>query len=226
MPYYKKTILFLFSLFLIITFFARDYIDIIFIQNFIIKNQSYAPIIFILTYFLLSLLFFPVFILTLASGALFGPYWGTFYTLISATACASCTMLLSKFFLQDWQSSLPDGLVKILIQGVNQEGLLLVAFIRLVPIFPFSVANYALGFSNVSLIPYTLTNFICMFPASFAYSYIGFLGKSAATDPTSQFLQHGLIALALFACVILMTSLLKKHYAKKFKIILASSKDS
>lgn len=217
MSFFKKTVFISFLTCVIIGYFVKDSFDLKILTDWIDASPVYAPLIFMGLYFFLSLLFFPVFILTIASGALFGPYWGTLYTIISATLCASAAMLITRYFSDEWHTKLPDGMLKKIIAGVNKEGLLFVAFIRLVPIFPFSIANYALGFTKARLIPYTLVNFVCMLPASFAYSYIGFLGKSVANDPLSKFLHHLLIALAIMATLVFATSRLKKLYLKKFK---------
>lgn len=214
MPTNKKILLLIFFSCLCLTFLFKNHINFLAIEA-LVRNYGYlAPILFMVIYFISSLLFFPVFVLTLASGTMFGPYWGTLYTIISATACASTALIISRFFAKEWARHLSGKIITKIIKGVNQEGLFFVAFVRLVPLFPFSISNYAFGLTNVRLLPYTITNFFCMLPATFAYSYLGFLGKSAATDSTAQLLKHGLIALSIFSCILLFTSILKKTRKK------------
>ena len=54
------------------------------------------------------------------------------------------------------------------------------AFVRLVPIFPFNILNYALGLTRIRLFHYVITSYICMLPGAIAYTYIGYAGRNAA----------------------------------------------
>ncbi|MEX2454129.1 MAG: hypothetical protein WD470_05465, partial [Rhodospirillaceae bacterium] len=44
-----------------------------------------------------------------------------------------------------------------------------VAFVRLVPLFPFNRTNYALGLTRIGLLPYVVTTFVTMAPGAVAY---------------------------------------------------------
>ena len=52
-----------------------------------------APLVFMGIYTLAPLLFMPGSVMTLAGGALFGPIWGTFYSLTGATLGATLAFL-------------------------------------------------------------------------------------------------------------------------------------
>jgi uncharacterized membrane protein YdjX (TVP38/TMEM64 family) len=43
-----------------------------------------------------------------------------------------------------------------------------VAFTRLIPLFPFNLLNYAFGPTRVKFVHYALTTFVCMLPACIA----------------------------------------------------------
>ena len=182
----------------------------------IIKNAGYlAPLIFMLSYIAFSLLLFPALFLTLASGALFGPYWGTVYTIIAATISATSALIIARFLARDWVEKKSGDIIKKIIDGVNKEGWHFVAFIRLVPIFPFSLVNYAFGLTTIKTIPYTIASFICMLPATFAYSYLGYLGISSATDEADELVSKLLMAITIFASIALFTKIVKKKLLKK-----------
>jgi len=211
----KKYFILFTCLCLPIYIFFRNAIDLKDVEQFI-KNAGYlAPLIFILSYIAFSLLLFPALFLTLASGALFGPYWGTFYTIIAATVSATTALLIARFIAQDWVARKSGEITKKIIEGVSKEGWYFVAFIRLVPIFPFSLANYAFGLTTIKTIPYTITSFVFMLPATFAYSYIGYLGISTATDSADELASKVLMALAIFACIGIFTKIMKKGTLKK-----------
>ncbi|MBI5593716.1 MAG: TVP38/TMEM64 family protein [Deltaproteobacteria bacterium] len=45
----------------------------------------------------------------------------------------------------------------------------IVAFTRLIPIFPFNLLNYAFGLTKIKFLHYAVTTFICMLPACIAF---------------------------------------------------------
>jgi uncharacterized membrane protein YdjX (TVP38/TMEM64 family) len=49
-----------------------------------------------------------------------------------------------------------------LIRGVEEEGWRFVAFVRLMPLFPFNLVNYAFGLTRVALGEYAIASFVCI----------------------------------------------------------------
>ena len=47
------------------------------------------------------------------------------------------------------------------------------AFVRLVPVFPFNLLNYALGLTRLSVRTFAVTSFVTMVPGALAYAYLG-----------------------------------------------------
>jgi uncharacterized membrane protein YdjX (TVP38/TMEM64 family) len=56
------------------------------------------------------------------------------------------------------------------------EGWRFVALMRLVPLVPFNLLNYALGLTGISLSAYVLASAICMLPGTIAYTWLGYAG--------------------------------------------------
>jgi len=106
--------------------------------------------------------------LTLAGGALFGPVWGTLYSLIGATGGATLAFCIARYLASDWVEQRTTGRVKKLKDGMEQEGWRFVAFTRLVPLFPFNLVNYAFGLTKVKPSHYIVTSFVAMGPAAAA----------------------------------------------------------
>jgi uncharacterized membrane protein YdjX (TVP38/TMEM64 family)/rhodanese-related sulfurtransferase len=159
-----------------------------------------APLIFMLLYAIGTVFSFPGSLLTLAGGAIFGPVWGTLYNLTGATFGASLAFLIARYIAADWVEQRSGGRVKQLKEGVEAEGWRFVAFVRLVPLFPFNLLNYALGLTRIRLSHYILTSYICMLPGAIAYSYLGYAGREAVAGGAGA-MQKGLLALALLAAV-------------------------
>ncbi len=178
------------------------------IENLIQNHGAAAPIVFILIYILATIFFFPGSLLTLLGGALFGPLWGVIYNLSGATIGAVIAFLTARYLAADWVAKQSAPRLKQLIHGVETEGWRFVAFTRLVPVFPFNLLNYALGLTKIKLWDYTLATGICMLPGAIAYTYLGYIGKEAATGG-ENLAQKILLAIALLACIAFLPRLIK-----------------
>lgn len=168
-----------------------------------------GPLFFMLLYVVATVLFLPGSVLTLAGGALFGPVWGTIYNLIGATAGAAAAFLIARYLASDWVSRRASGWIKQVIDGVEQEGWRFVAFVRLIPLFPFNLLNYVLGLTRISLAQYVIASFVFMFPGALAYTYIGYAGREAIAGGEGL-IRKGLLALALLGMVAFLPSLVKR----------------
>jgi uncharacterized membrane protein YdjX (TVP38/TMEM64 family)/rhodanese-related sulfurtransferase len=159
-----------------------------------------APVVFMLIYALATVLFLPGSVITLAGGALFGPVLGTFYNLTGATLGAVLAFLISRYIASDWVADKAGGRVRQLINGVEGEGWRFVAFVRLVPLFPFNLLNYALGLTKIRFLHYLLATYVFMLPGAIAYTYVGYAGREVIGGGEG-FIQKILIAFALLAVV-------------------------
>ena len=178
----------------------REHIDATSIQAWIEDAGSAAPLLFMLLYIIGTVFFFPGAVLTLLGGALFGPVLGTFYNLTAATIGAMLSFLVARYLASDWVEMKTGGRLKQLISGVENEGWRFVAFTRLVPLFPFNLLNYALGLTKIKFGHYSLATYLFMLPGAIAYTYLGYIGKEAATGGEGL-IQKAMLALALLGIV-------------------------
>jgi uncharacterized membrane protein YdjX (TVP38/TMEM64 family) len=128
----------------------RD-LDSALIETAIKSVGFWAPLAHMLLFALGTVLFAPGAIFGLAGGALFGPLWGTMLNLAGATFGATAAFLVARYLAADWVRRKANGRINRLINGVEAEGWRFVAFVRLVPVFPFNLTNYALGLTRISL---------------------------------------------------------------------------
>jgi len=168
-----------------------------------------APLIFMTLYAAAAVLFLPGSVLTIAGGALFGPLWGTFYSLTGATLGATLAFLIARYLAADWVTRKAGGRLKQLIEGVEAEGWRFVAFVRLVPLFPFNLLNYALGLTRIRLAHFILASYICMLPGGLAYTYLGYAGREAAAGSEGS-IRNGLLALGLLALIVFLPRLIRR----------------
>lgn len=178
----------------------RDQLDAAALQAWIENAGAAAPLLFMLVYIIGTLFFFPGSVLTLLGGALFGPVLGTFYNLTAATIGAMLSFMVARFLAADWVANKTGGRLKQLINGVENEGWRFVAFVRLVPLFPFNILNYALGLTRISFTQYSVATYICMLPGAIAYTYLGYIGREAATGG-EDLVKKAMLAFALLAVV-------------------------
>ncbi len=185
----------------------RDQFDAAALEAWVRDAGPLAPLLFMLVYAVAAVLFLPGSVITLAGGALFGPVLGTFYNLTGATLGATLAFLIARYLASDWVAGKAGGRVKQLINGVEGEGWRFVAFVRLVPLFPFNLLNYALGLTRLRLLHYIIATYIFMLPGAIAYTYLGYAGREAIAGGEGM-IQKGLLALALLAVVAFLPRLI------------------
>jgi uncharacterized membrane protein YdjX (TVP38/TMEM64 family)/rhodanese-related sulfurtransferase/sulfur relay (sulfurtransferase) complex TusBCD TusD component (DsrE family) len=187
----------------------RDQLNVTALESWVKNAGALGPLLYIALYASATVLFLPGSLLTLAGGALFGPVWGTLYSLTGATLGATLAFLVARYLAQEWVRQRTGGILKKLLDGVDAEGWKFVAFVRLVPLFPFNLLNYALGLTRIGLVAYIAASFVFMFPGALAYTYLGYAGREAVAGGEGL-IQKGLLALALLALVAFLPRLIKR----------------
>jgi uncharacterized membrane protein YdjX (TVP38/TMEM64 family) len=142
----------------------------------------WGPVVFILGYAVAAIAFVPGSLLTLAAGIIFGLAKGTVFTLIGATLGASGSFLIARYLARARIEKKIAGNAKFaaIDQAVGREGFKIVALLRLSPVFPFNLLNYALGLTKVPFLHY-LAACAAMLPGTLLYVYYGkALGSLAA----------------------------------------------
>jgi uncharacterized membrane protein YdjX (TVP38/TMEM64 family) len=175
-----------------------------------VEHSGYwGPAVFVGIYTVAPALFLPGSVLTLAGGALFGPFTGALLSLTGATLGATVAFLIARYLTADWVERRVSGRLQEIKEGVEREGWRFVAFVRLVPLFPFNLLNYALGLTRLSVRTFAVTSFITMAPGALAYAYLGDAGREAVSGGP-DLVRKGLLALVLLAAVALLPSLIRR----------------
>jgi uncharacterized membrane protein YdjX (TVP38/TMEM64 family) len=185
----------------------RDHIDLATLDAWLTSLGLLAPIAFVLLYGLAAVAFVPAVIFALAGGALFGPFWGSLWNLVGATLGATLAFLVARYIAEDWVARKAGGLLKRLVDGVEAGGWRFVAFVRLVPLFPFNLSNYLLGLTRIPLLHYVIASVVCMMPGAVAYTWLGYAGRSALSGEADT-VRYGLFALGLLTAIALLPRLI------------------
>lgn len=167
-----------------------------------------GPLAYVAAYAAATVALIPGSILTLAAGALFGIARGTVYALLGATTGAAGAFLVSRHAArrQVERRLARDPRFERLDRAVGREGLKVVFLLRLSPIFPFTLLNYALGLTSVRLGHYLIAS-IGMLPGTLMYVYYGKVAGDvaaiAAGAPVARGTWHWLLlGLGLVATVV------------------------
>ena len=185
----------------------REQINLETFDSWLASFGSWAPIGYVIIFALATVAFAPGAIFSLIGGALFGPIWGSLWNLLGATLGATLAFLAARYIVGDWVRHKAGGLLKRLIEGVDAEGWRFVAFVRLVPLFPFNLSNYVLGLTQIPLPHYVIATLVCMVPGAVAYTWLGHAGRGALTGEADT-VRYGLLALGLLAAIALLPRLI------------------
>ena len=131
----------------------------------------WGPVAFVGAYILLTTFASPMWPLTVLSGVLFGPVVGVLLASVASTLAASAGMLGARYVARGFVakrlgSSRHFTRLNALIEA---HGVAVVAFTRLVPLFPFSPLNLAFGLTPVPATTYIFWSWLCMLPTTVIY---------------------------------------------------------
>jgi uncharacterized membrane protein YdjX (TVP38/TMEM64 family) len=191
-------------------FFYREHLTVAGLQAWLDGLGKGAPLALLGVWLVAPVLMIPGAPITIAAGALFGPLWGAVYSVVGATGGATLAFLLARYVRGEWVERWAGGRLGQIVAGVDSEGWRFVAFVRLIPLFPFNLLNYALGLTRIPLPSYVAATLVCMIPGAAGYAYLGHAGKAAVLG-TEGWLRHGASALA-FLAVLLLVPLMVRHW--------------
>ncbi len=136
-----------------------------------IKGFWWAPLVFIGLYVILTVLGVPMVILTFFSGFTFGVMHGTLYVLIGANLGANLAFDLARYLGRDFISRHIRGPIDRIDRQLRNQGFLRMLQLRLIPVIPFNLLNFAAGLSGIRKLHYLLGTAIGITPATFIYVY-------------------------------------------------------
>src|SRR2546425_8559669 len=134
----------------------------------------WGPVAFIALYVLGSIAFVPGALLTLAAGAVFGLWRGALIVFTGAVLGSSSAFAIARTLGRErvtaWIAR--DERMAAVGRAVAGKGVTVVLLLRLSPIFPYNVLNYALGLSGIRYRDFLMGS-IGMLPGTFLYTYYG-----------------------------------------------------
>lgn len=187
-------------------------------QEFIASFGVLAPVVYFLMWVILPIFFFPVPILAVAGGVVFGFVEGSLLTFFGA--CGNCYVmfLMSRRFGKEYVVNLlkkklsPKQHARIF--GVSDDKLMIsLVVLRLIPLVPYNLINYGFGLTNISLGKYMLASVLGIIPGTIVFLNFG----AAATNIWSfEFLFSSFLVVLLTVGSIYISKIIeKKEHDKK-----------
>lgn len=112
-------------------------------------------------------------VMTVASGAVFGFWWGILIDSFAASIGAALAFLSSRYVLRDWVKDHFGRQVDAIDRGVERDGPFYLLTLRLIPVFPFFLVNIGMGLTAMRLLPFYLVSQIGMLPGGALYVNAG-----------------------------------------------------
>lgn len=160
---------------------------------------------------------------TLVAGFAYGPLWGTAVAWPSAVMASIAAFSIGRYLARDWVHRRVSGDPRYaaIDAAVAHNGLRITALLRLSPVTPYNLLNYALGGSSVRARDYLLAS-PAMLPGTALYVYIGSLVPSAAELVGGETPDAGAAGNALYwgglaataAVAVLLTRMARKALAE------------
>lgn len=140
----------------------RDWID---------SLGALGPVVFVFIYAGATVAALPGIAITIVAGAIFGSFVGVIVVSIASTFGASMAFLIARYFARDatakWLAKRER--FKQLDELTEKHGAIIVAIVRLVPLFPFNFVNYGFGLTKVHFWTYVFWSWLCMLPGTILY---------------------------------------------------------
>lgn len=181
---------------LIVVFFTTDSLrdlnsiraDVDHIVSFTGGHRTVAAMVFFVTYLLSAIIALPITLfLTLLGGALFGLIEGTLLSWLACSIGATLSFLIARYILGDSLIERMKFQLRLARNSFEQDGLFYLFTIRLIPGFPFILANFLAALLPVRMLSFFLVTLAGTLPLTIVYTNAGYrLGEIRSLDGILQ----------------------------------------
>lgn len=194
------------------SFFVVRNISLEEIKTWVLGHGAWAAVIYIATFVVLPIFFFPVPVIVLAGGTIFGLFKGTLYTMIGVLINTPIMYFIGRFLLKDFVHNFVDNhmseKLRNALKSTNQKVLALVLFIiRLSPIFSYNLVNYISGVTEIKFLPYILTTIAGVLPGVIVFINIG---ENVLNVGSKEFF----ISLSFLLVLVIISAIISKIFLK------------
>lgn len=176
------------------------------IREGLLSLGALAPVGYMAMFAVLPAFFFPVAVLALAGGLVFGLWLGALYTFIGAIINCSVMFWMARYIgrqpIENLMAKRLDAKWRARLAKLEgREGFVLLIVLRLIPAVPYNLINYAFGLTGMGYGTYMLASALGMIPGTFVFINIG--DKALDVGSPGFWLAIGLLALLLAVTTLL-----------------------
>lgn len=171
-----------------------------------VGDRWWAPVAFIALYAIFNTMLLPATILTLTAGVVWGWFTGGLWVLAASTIGSAIPYAIA-YSGPAWVENVMSRKAPRLRDALKKEGFMTLLLLRLVPIVPYNILNYAAGMACIRPRDYFTATFIGTIPGIFIFTYLASSIASGLVSPRQAFLRI-LIAGALLAALALVSRFL------------------
>ena len=143
------------------------------LQIYLDRMGIFAPIIYIFLYTVCTLLILPSTPLNLTGGAIFGIWWGTLWTTIAALVAAIAAFAFTRTVGRELVSRKRIGRWSAVDAEIRLGGLFYMFAIRLLPIIPYGLVNFAAGLTAIKFKDYFVGTLLGTIPGVLPFVMMG-----------------------------------------------------
>ncbi len=138
-----------------------------------LRTSRYTPLLYTLAYTVRPLVLFPASLLTIAGGLLFGPVWGTIYTIAGSNASALVAYGIGRYFGQRvLQKEQSKNVIERYGERMRQNPFATVLVAHSM-FLPYDLVNYVAGFLRIAWQPFLLATALGALPGTMTFVLAG-----------------------------------------------------
>ncbi len=186
-------------------------------------NYLFAVVAFMVIYIVIVAFSLPgAAVASLTGGFLFAVFPGTFLNVTSATIGAVLIFAAARYGLGDYLGRKLDnasGVVGKINKGLDENEVSFLLLMRLVPAFPFFVANLVPALVGTAMTRFAWTTFVGIIPGALVYTWVGAgLGEVFARGETPNLgiiFEWQILGPILALCALAALPIVLKAFGKK-----------
>jgi uncharacterized membrane protein YdjX (TVP38/TMEM64 family) len=164
------------------------------LRSIVAQTGATGILLFIAGYVVCTLLVLPKGVLSIGAGIAFGFLPGAAIVMVGAILGASAAFVVGRWLGRDAVERMAGAHLARLDALVTRYGFAAIVLVRLIPLAPFTVINYAAGLTSIGFRSYAVATAVGIIPGTLAYVALGAFG----TSPTSW---EFLVAILVFAAL-------------------------
>jgi len=144
------------------------------LRDYIRSFGHLAALAYIISYILDTLALFPPMVgFAVTAGLVFGPFWGCINLFIAAMIGTNLAFFISRIFGRGWVEKMIPKRFKNIDDLIEKRGFLTILFLRIIPIVPYEILNYASGLSKVRYKDYFFATAVGLIPGIIISVFFG-----------------------------------------------------